>query len=653
MLMRLSGGPNQTNSPARTNPRGFKAGFLVLTIGLLLIGLVRPVYSQDAVRVVVGGLQTGAFPAIEFSLEAYDGQGNFIPDLSPRDLVLTEDGQPVNGAMLEMEEPGLQFSVAINPGPQMANTIGGKPQIEWLRSALADWTRRQPETSGSDFSFATNTGLQVIRSRDTGQWSEALANFQPNLTQGELNLFSLTTVLDLASDQVVDSRMKRAILFITPPVSTSLASSLEDLTSRAQQVGARVFIWVTVTDLNSSSQPDTSALQALAQNTGGRFTLVAGQETIPDLESWLAPLRNIYKVKFLSKVQQSGQHRLGVQIQRDEQSTLEQVLTYSLELKAPNPIFLSPPSRVERTWIEVEGADEPALSPAVLPLQIVIEFPDGYTRPLAATRLYLDGVLAAENTAPPYEQFNWDLTGLTTSGAHTLRVEAVDSLGVIGSSIESQVEVTVELRPAESLLQSISRRGLIAVGAVLVAGVVLAMVLIGENRFRGRRKRGERRRMEDPVTQPVPIPQDNANGKRGKRAATEPSSWPRISSHHPIPARLIRVTEDEHPVPGSLVPLNRSEITFGSDARQSVILVEDPSVNKLHARLLRAEDGGFILMDEGSVAGTWVNYTLISSEGVRLKHDDLIHLGRVVFRFELTNPPAPVLPSVEIMDEGV
>ena len=182
----------------------------------------------------------------------------------------------------------------------------------------SDWARRQPETSGSDFSFATNTGLQVIRSRETAQWSAALANFQPNLTQGELNLFSLTTVLDLASDQEIDSRMKRAILFITPPVSTGLASSLEDLTSRAQQVGVRVFVWVTVTDLNSSSQPDTTALQSLAQNTGGRFTLVAGQETIPDLESWLAPLRNIYRVKFLSKVQQSGQHRLGVQIQRDE-----------------------------------------------------------------------------------------------------------------------------------------------------------------------------------------------------------------------------------------------------------------------------------------------------------------------------------------------
>jgi hypothetical protein len=651
-LMRLSGGPKLSDAPAKTNPRGFRAGFLVLTIGLLLIGLVRPVYSQDAVRVVVGGLQTGAFPAIEFSLEAYDGQGNFVSDLTSSDLVLIEDGQPVSGAVLDMEEPGLQFSVAINPGPQLATSIGGKSQIDLLRSALVDWAHRQPGISGSDFSFATNTGLQVIRSQDTEQWSQAFADFQPNLTQGELNLFSLTTVLDLASDQGIDPRMKRAVLFITPPVSTGLASSLEDLTSRAQQVGVRVFVWVTVTDLNSSSPPDTSALQSLAQNTGGRFTLVAGEETIPDLESWLAPLRYIYQVKFLSKVQQSGQHRVGVQLRRDELSTPEQVLSYSIELKPPNPIFLSPPSRVERAWMEVEGSSESVLSPAVLPLQIVVEFSDGYTRPLAATRLYLDGVLLAENTAPPFEQFNWDLTGLTTSGAHSLRVEAVDSLGVVGSSIESPVEVIVELRPAEGLLQRISRRGLIAVGAVLVAGVVLAMVLIGENRFRGRRKRGDKRRMEDPVTQPVPIPQDNANTSRSKRATTEPGSWPRVSATQPIPARMIRVTEDEHPVPGSLIPLNRSEITFGSDARQAVILVEDSSVNKLHARLLRSDDGGFILMDEGSVAGTWVNYTPITSEGVRLKHDDLIHLGRVIFRFELTNPPAPVLPSVEMMDEG-
>ncbi len=184
---------------------------------------------------------------------------------------------------------------------------------------------------------------------------------------------------------------------------------------------------------------------------------------------------------------------------------------------------------------------------------------------------------------------------------------------------------------------------------------MLGLVLVGENRLRDRRKRGDKRRMEDPVTQPVPIQQDKQSsrplGVHAKRAANEPGSWPKTTPVPAVTARLIRVTEDEHAVPGSLIPLNRSEITLGSDARQAVILVEDPSVDKLHARLMHNDDGGFILSDEHSVAGTWVNYQPVAADGVRLAHEDLIHLGRVMFRFELSNASNGRQALVEPIEE--
>jgi hypothetical protein len=267
----------------------------------------------------------------------------------------------------------------------------------------------------------------------------------------------------------------------------------------------------------------------------------------------------------------------------------------------------------------------------------------------------MDGALLVENISPPFDQFTWDLTPLIASGTHSLRVEVVDTLGLTGASIETPVQVVVAPRPETSLFERISERGLIAVGAVALAGMVLGLVLVGENRLRGRRKRGDKRRMEDPVTQPVPIQQDvqasKPLGLRGKRAASEPGSWPKASPAQAVTARLIRVTEDEHTVPGSLIPLNRSETTLGSDARLAVILVEDPSVDKLHARLIHNEDGGFILTDEQSVAGTWVNYHPVAADGVLLAHEDLIHLGRVMFRFELSNAPTARQIAVEPLEE--
>ena len=111
------------------------------------------------------------------------------------------------------------------------------------------------------------------------------------------------------------------------------------------------------------------------------------------------------------------------------------------------------------------------------------------------------------------------------------------------------------------------------------------------------------------------------------------------------PARLIRLSESGHPIPTSAILLNRREITLGSDTGEVNTFLDDTSVSPLHARLIYT-DGAFILSDAQSVAGTWVNYTPVSTLGVQLEHGDMIHIGRVAFRFELSVPPEQKKPRV-------
>jgi len=59
---------------------------------------------------------------------------------------------------------------------------------------------------------------------------------------------------------------------------------------------------------------------------------------------------------------------------------------------------------------------------------------------VTSVELYQDGVLAATDTASPYE-FTWDTTQ-SPSGAHTLQTKAYDAAGNIGSS--SIISVTVD-----------------------------------------------------------------------------------------------------------------------------------------------------------------------------------------------------------------
>jgi predicted component of type VI protein secretion system len=75
-------------------------------------------------------------------------------------------------------------------------------------------------------------------------------------------------------------------------------------------------------------------------------------------------------------------------------------------------------------------------------------------------------------------------------------------------------------------------------------------------------------------------------------------------------------------------------------------VLDDPSVSPLHARIKQRPDGSFCIYDHGSVAGTWVNYEPVTREGRLLTHGDRIHLGQLMYRFDLRQPPAEPEPKL-------
>jgi pSer/pThr/pTyr-binding forkhead associated (FHA) protein len=111
-------------------------------------------------------------------------------------------------------------------------------------------------------------------------------------------------------------------------------------------------------------------------------------------------------------------------------------------------------------------------------------------------------------------------------------------------------------------------------------------------------------------------------------------------------AYLIRLTNGGEPASVAPIPVLEKDMTFGTDPVQSVHVLDDPSISPLHARIKQTEDGGFMLFDHGSVAGTWVNFEPVPREGRRLKHGDRIHFGQLVYRFDLHQPPAESEPQV-------
>jgi hypothetical protein len=92
----------------------------------------------------------------------------------------------------------------------------------------------------------------------------------------------------------------------------------------------------------------------------------------------------------------------------------------------------------------------------------------------------------------------------------------------------------------------------------------------------------------------------------------------------------VQFPDDFSPV---AVPLDTPELRIGRgelDGRLPDIDLEDPAVSRMHALLVRQEDGTYAVVDQGSSNGTTLNGDptwLAAKVAVPLKHGDRVHVG--------------------------
>lgn len=638
---------------------GYRRGALPFFAALCLsIFLTISVRSQTNTQPTLGPPQIDAFPQVSAYLDYRDGEGNFIPGLRAVDVTVLENSQALVPLDLQALQPGVQFVVAINPGRSFAIRDGqGFSRYDYLRVTLEEWARSPEAEDLDDLSLLATTGLEETHLSSRADWLAGLQAYEPDLRSATPSLDVLSRALDVVADATPRAGMGRAVLFITPPPDLSALTALENLAARANDAGVRIFVWL-VTSPELFDLAEARALQELAGSTGGSFFAFSGIEAPPDLEAALAPLRQVYVVVYESQITASGSHELAVQIGDPETGVLTPPRFFDLEIAPPNPILVSLPAQITRRAPGDELSAPVDLVPQTQPLEILIEYPDGHPRQLQRTSLYIDGELVAENTAPPFERFVWDLRGYDTAGRRTLRVEAVDILGLQGTSIETPVQINIE-QPRQDALAVLSRNGpMLAGAAIVMAGAILLFVLVVGGRIRPRPRYGSAAharanggRKTRPAasrlpTQPVP-------GRRfGNWAAELPNPMakqpkPEEAARNSPYAFLTRITTaNGEKADSTPIPLVTSEVVIGSDPSQASMTLNDPSVDGLHARLRRTAEGAVQLQDQGSVAGTWVNYAPLSQEWADIEDGDLIHIGRMGFRFSFGKQPRRRPPKI-------
>ena len=607
-------------------------------------------HAQDEWVVLIRLLKTDTFPALQIFFDVYDSEGNFVPDLLPADVKIVENGIARSLGELKVVEPGLQTLVAINTAPGLTALSGDQSYFEKVINSLRNWAGDQPINGLDDYSLIDNTGSQVIRSTDIQEWAQVLSTYQPELQTASQGLASLNMALDLAVDPNPRENMKRSILYITPPPLPEHGVALPNLTDRAVQQGVQINVWLVPSSTQDYPQ-GIELLKDLAQATGGNFLQLSAGEELPNINSYLQPLRFFYQGEYLSGINKSGAQSLLLEVTNEDMQADSNVYSFSQDVSPPNPIFLSPPTQVVRSWIEGPDQENPVLEPSTTPIQILVEFQDGYPRDLASTTLYVNGEKADENITPPFDQFTWSLDGISETSIYKLQVEAKDMLGLSQKSIIHPVDVVVEQQEI-SFFERIATQGVLPVFVgISFAGVIVISILflVSGKTWIVRKNIIHKPRIKEPGTQTVAADLDDIPTRtiQGKSL-----TWPVQKGTQNAPARLIPISEDGTPLAENIIQLNRNQITLGSDPKQATHILRSSTVHGLHARLVHSDENTYILSDAGSIAGTWVNYAPVSLSGQVLKHGDIIHIGQFMFRFELRTPPTEPRIKVYPMNDG-
>lgn len=629
---------------------------LVVVTALLLIHAAPSADAQVAERVLIRQVDSAAFPTVSVYVEAYDTAGQFIQNLNPEDLTILENGQPRPPLNLTLLNPGAHLILVFNYGPEWSVAYAQRSRFQYLRQHWLAWAQAQPSPTSDRLSLITNSGLQLVRNNDPTRWADWLESARPDLQREAASLNGLTRALDLAATSDPENPQRPVIFFLTAPLPAATLPALADLGQRAQTLSVPIHVWMVAHARASTRLPQNyAALNDLAIQSGGQFTLFSGPEPLPDPEPILRPLRFRYRVTYISNLTTSGEQELSVRLTHEGVTLESEPISFDLTVLPPNPILLAPPAQIMRTWQSPEGQRERYLAPSTYAFSFITEFPDQHPRPLRAARLYVNDVLVTERLEPPFEVLEWPLEEVTANGRYRVRIEVEDSLGLRGQSQDWPIEVIVAeppRSPLEQTWQRLSSPEVLPFWAVILSAVTLGLVLW---RWRAYHR----------LTQPLYARWTaRQRGKTAPPAASSPTITlsPLAAPPSAASAWLVWLNSDEVPfffprdetaVPPSeqrFYPLPQADVALGSDRQRATVWIPHPSVEGVHAHLTYGPEG-YKLTDAGTVASTWLNGAALPPEGAWLTHGDIVHLGSVALRFETAHPAPQPRPSLRPYEE--
>jgi len=616
-------------------------------IWISLLCTTVPAGAQAGRVVDISPPETAEFPLMTVYFDTTERDGRVITDLLEDQVTLREDGFEKEFLNFKALTPGIQLVMVLNiSAPFAIQDISGQSRFNYITEALIGWANLTLPSSPDDLSLITNDGIELTHFDNKGDFITTVEEYSPDLRETEPNLNVLARAIEIASDPVNQVGMKRVVLLFTPPTTPAESAAIESLVSRARDSQVMVYT-ILVSSPAFFTSTGAEVLKRLSVETNGNFFTFSGDEPLPDFVGLFAPLRSTYLINYQSQIVTSGSHTLELTISSNLGES-EGQREFFLDVQPPNPIFISPPRVITRK-IDQIGSDTFSTAdfePESITLGVIVEFPDHHPRELEEVIFRVDGEVVSRLTTEPYDHFVWDLSQYENSALHYLTIEAVDLLGLSKQSIQTPVEVIVDIPPPSiSTILAKYAPAFSGLALVLILGILL-FILISIGAIKPKFKFGVNRffRKEGKEQNKISRLKKITQNREFINGASDPAS---LEIKKQKAFRLIPINDVLQRQVPEPIQVWENDVILGNDPSPGIINIPHPSVAKQHARITIQPDGEFVIIDEGSPTGTWINYKqILSNKPHPLKDGDIIHIGEAGFRYQLMDG-ASNLPFTE------
>ena len=577
---------------------------LILLFSLILLPM-HPILAQDNTSSIqITSVDNSNFPEIVLTYKGFN-LSEALP-VDPTEIEIIEDGQTIVPTSLEEQYQGVHFAVALNPDSSLTIRGGDSQPYNLAMIKALKTAGPEPENARNNrYSFFSNPEVSLVETEEYAAWAANFDDFETIPQSLSSSLSSLELAVSALEHSGLD--MDTVLVYITPYLDYRLLPEFYELVERAGKLGVETRVWIVMSPRVVGSSYELE-MQTALNSRGGTLTPLTGTETVPDPRDYMQGKGRSFTAHYQSKIRTSGEYQLQIRADLEESPTLQSIpATLTLDIQPTKLSLINLASTLEILY-----NNDGSFQPAQLPLEVLIEFPDGYPRSILDSTLFVNGERVSSNTMPPYGSFVLNLADYVDSTELRLEVRLQDEFGLQGRTPIQTIALDV-LKPETDRNGTWFSSPWLWVGLLLLAGLVAFLIF----------------RMPFPKRK-SPQEEKVSERKIDKMVEKAPLSSPVLEKTF---GNLTRLDSDQTPSAEKPHLLTKEIILIGRDPSLANLVLDDPSIEPLHAEIHFFADGRIRLTDFNSISGSYVNFKPVGSHGTPLQHADLVHFGTLLFRF--------------------